>query len=186
MNLTLVTPPAAEPLSWEDAKAQSRIDTDDEQTLVEGYIRAARAHVSERLHRQLCTATYELRLDQFPCGDVIELPIAPVQSVESVQFLDVSGQSQTFTEYHADCYSEPARIISSSWPATQCVPNAITITFCTGYGDPEDVPDGIKLAMLLLVDHWWSNRSAVITGTISKPMEFAVDSLLTPFKWRVK
>ncbi len=79
-----------------------------------------------------------------------------------------------------------ARIISSSWPATQCVPNAITITFSTGYGDPEDVPDGIKLAMLLLVDHWWSNRSAVITGTISKPMEFAVDSLLTPFKWRVK
>ncbi len=53
MNLTLVTPPAAEPLSWEDAKAQSRIDTDDEQTLVEGYIRAARA-----MFQNVCTDSF--------------------------------------------------------------------------------------------------------------------------------
>ncbi len=76
MNPTLISTPE-EPLTWIDAKAQSRIDIDEEQALVEGYLRAARAHVSERLHRQLCTATYELRLDRFPLRDMIELPIAP-------------------------------------------------------------------------------------------------------------
>ncbi len=166
-------------------QAQSRIDIDEEQALVEGYIRAARAHVSERLHRQLCTATYELRLDQYPCGDVIELPIAPVQSVESIEYLDTSGQTQTLTGYHVDCFGEPARVVSASWPGTQCVPNTVKITFTAGYGDPADVPDGIKLVMKLLVDHWWNNRSAVVTGTISKPIEFAIEALLEPYKWRV-
>lgn len=40
------------------------------------------------------------------------------------------------------------------------------------------VPEGIRLAMLLLIRHWDANRSAVLTGTISKKIEYAVNDLL--------
>lgn len=40
------------------------------------------------------------------------------------------------------------------------------------------VPDEIRHAMLLLVAHWYENREAVLVGTISTEIQFAVDSLL--------
>jgi uncharacterized phiE125 gp8 family phage protein len=63
-------------------------------------------------------------------------------------------------------------------------PNAITITFWAGYGeDGRSVPAPIKHAMLMLVGFWYENRTAVLVGSISKPLEFAVESLLSSQKW---
>lgn len=40
------------------------------------------------------------------------------------------------------------------------------------------IPAKAKQAMKLLIGHWWENREAVLTGSISKDIEFAVESLL--------
>lgn len=42
-------------------------------------------------------------------------------------------------------------------------------------------PD-VEQAVLLLVGHWYANREAVVTGTISTAVPLAVDRLLWPRK----
>jgi hypothetical protein len=53
-----------------------------------------------------------------------------------------------------------------------------------GYYSSNTIPEAIKRAMLLLISHWYVNREAVITGTTSKKIELAVDSLL--FSYRIR
>jgi len=41
------------------------------------------------------------------------------------------------------------------------------------------VPEKVKSAIKLLVGHWYKNREAVVTGTVPRPLEMAVQSLLS-------
>jgi hypothetical protein len=45
------------------------------------------------------------------------------------------------------------------------------------------VPAAIRHAILMLVGHWYEARSSVLTGTISKEIEFGVKSLLDSQRW---
>lgn len=50
-----------------------------------------------------------------------------------------------------------------------------------GEFEVEDVPESIKIAVLLLVGHYYANREAVTFGTPSK-IPFGVESLLWPYR----
>jgi hypothetical protein len=68
----------------------------------------------------------------------IILPRGPVITVDSIQYIDGTGTPQTLdpTLYFVDNMSEPCRILPAygrGWPATQWVPNAVTIKFTAGY-----------------------------------------------------
>jgi hypothetical protein len=45
------------------------------------------------------------------------------------------------------------------------------------------VPAAVRHACLMLVGFWYENRSTVLVGSISKQLEFAVESLLSSQKW---
>ncbi|BBG85360.1 hypothetical protein AHGSH82_025050 [Aeromonas hydrophila] len=40
----------------------------------------------------------------------------------------------------------------------------------------------LKLAALLLIGHWYTNREAVVTGTIATTLPLAYDSLIRPYR----
>lgn len=40
-----------------------------------------------------------------------------------------------------------------------------------------------KLAVKLLVNHWYDNRDSVLIGSISKSMEFSLASIITQLKY---
>jgi uncharacterized phiE125 gp8 family phage protein len=153
--ITQTVPPTAEPLTLAEAKAQCRVehDLDDEQFIA--CIAAARGDVEAYTGRQLMPATWELQLDRFPRGrEAILLPHAPALAVDSVEYIDLLGATQTFHEsnYIVDVRSEPGRIVpveTAFYPSTALVPGAVTVTYTAGYGD---VPQGIKYAMRLLVE----------------------------------
>ncbi|NDB18915.1 MAG: phage gp6-like head-tail connector protein [Actinobacteria bacterium] len=50
--------------------------------------------------------------------------------------------------------------------------------------NPLDVPKQAVHAINMLIGHWYFNREAVLTGTISKEIELAVAALLSPLRWR--
>jgi len=81
-----------------------------------------------------------------------------------------------------DSVSQPGRLVlksGQSWPSATLRPaNAIVIRFVAGWASLGELPLRIKQAMLLLIGHWYENREATITGTISREIEFAVSSLL--------
>lgn len=145
--------------------------------------------------RAFITQTWTLTLDGF--GDctymnngMIYVPRPPLIGVSSIAYLDTAGTSQTWSSslYRVDATSEPGRIepaYGQTYPTTRGVTGDVTITHTCGYGAAASaVPGDIKQAIVLLVGHWYENREAVLVGTISKQVEFSVESLLEPYVYK--
>lgn len=66
MRLTLIEPPAEEPLALEDAKLYLRVDIPDEDSLLSSLITAARIYCENHLRQALVTQSWRLDLDSFP------------------------------------------------------------------------------------------------------------------------
>lgn len=196
MPLQLVTPPAQEPVSLAEAKLHLRVDIGEDDALIEGLISAARQACETRTGLQIVTARWMLVLDRFADSDgadradscVIRLPKCPVQSVVSVQYLDMAASLQTIDpgDYMVEVASQPARlspVFGKAWPA--CLPQigAVVVTFDAGFGTPADVPEGIKSWIKLRVGSLYAHREEVALMTRGRidPLPF-VDGLLDPFK----
>lgn len=190
MALYLVTAVAQEPLSLGETKLHCRVEHADDDALLTALIIAAREYCETFTHRALAPQTWDLKLDDFPCGSEIPivLPKPPATSVTSISYVDSNGDTQTWassnytTEFPSGQWAEKARIVpaySVSWPVTRSVINAVTVRFVCGY---TTCPESIKAAMKLLIGHWYGNREAVVVGTISGPLQQGVDALLWPFK----
>jgi uncharacterized phiE125 gp8 family phage protein len=187
MALTLVTAPADEPVSLDDAKAHVREIEDAEDALIEGYLLAARQHVETYTRRALITQTWDYTVDGL--GRQVELPKPPVQSVTSVQYLDSTGALQTLA---VDQYRVVKRDTGETaivpaygaiWPSIYPVEAAVTVRFVCGYGTtPESVPQALRQAILLLTGHWFANREAVNVGNIVSELPLAVDALMFPHR----
>lgn len=186
MALVRTAGPSVEPITLDDAKAQTRNDLDNEDALILAQIAAAREYAETTTERALITQTWRYSLDRFPA--VIRLPMSPVQQVTEIKYIDALGVQQTLSTsmYRADTDTDPARITpayNEVWPVTHPVTNAVEITYVAGYGDSaSDVPQSIRQAMLMLLAHWDENRSGVNVGNIVNTMPYAVDALLMPYK----
>lgn len=191
MRYKVKTKPATEPLTLTEAKLHLRLTADVisgdtlEDTLVANLIAAAREYCEKYCGRGLATQTVEAYLDSFPNG-AIELPMPPLQSVTSIKYKDHTGIEKTLVadlDYLVDTNSLYGRVVPvSSWPSfTPYAVNPITITYTAGYND---APMALKQAMLLLIGHWYLNREAGITATVSKEIEFSVTALLSQYRLR--
>ena len=177
--------PNEEPVSLSEAKLHSRIDHNDEDALINTLITAARQLSETFTGRAFCTQTVEYRLDRWPSGRAIYLPVPPVQTINSVVYLDADGNPETLTagtDYIADTDSPLARVVlpkSKSWPTAQMYEvNPIIIQFETGVA-AADVPASVKAAMKLIVGSWYENREHVLpAGHVGKQLPDGVSALL--------
>lgn len=186
MALNQTVAPLVEPIGLEEIKGHLRIDIADDDIRLEDYISAARNWCEDFQARQLLTATWQLKLDAFPDEPWILVPLPPLQSVTSIQYLDQDNVLQTLptSDYLVDAASEPGRICPApdvTWPVTYEVPNAITITFKAGYGDdPSKVPHVTRHGLRLLIGHWHEHRESVVLGTVATKIPKTVESCLWP------
>jgi uncharacterized phiE125 gp8 family phage protein len=187
MALVLVTPPAQEPVSLAEAKAHLRVDTADDDALIQALIVAAREHVEHITRRALITQSWDLILDAFPAGEIV-MPRPPLQSVTSITYRLQDGTAVTLdpANYVVDAKSEPGRVVlvpGKSWPSEELYPaSSVVIRYTAGYGDPGAVPVAIKQAILLLVGHWYENREAAAVGHTVIQLPMTVDALLWPYR----
>jgi len=69
--------------------------------------------------------------------------------------------------------------------AISLVENTINKTLIADDATPVDgqqpVTPSIRMAVMLLVGHWYTNREAVVTGTIATTVPLAFASLLAPY-----
>ena len=192
MSLEIITPPATTPISRAELKTHLRVDTTAEDDYIDTVILAATDYFEQRSWRQLITATYGMYLDDFPT-DYIEFPKAPLQSITSVQYVDTSGVTQTWSSalYEFDLKSEVGRlrpIDGEGFPGVDNVYNAVTITFKAGYGDAgTDVPDMIRSTIKLIGAYFYENRQNITTGTRSVseiPVPMALGHLINQYSLR--
>jgi len=182
--LTVVTPPATEPITLAEMKLHCRIDPSDDDTLVEGLITAARMHLEQMAQTRLITQTLTLSCDDFPDSGILYLE-GPVQSVTSIEYYDLDGNLQTWDEelYQVDTSSNPARIMPAYdcfWPDYLDDYNSVIVTYVAGYGNAAAVPALMKQALKMLCGHWYNHREAS-TETQVYEVPYAVDQIVKMF-----
>ena len=186
MSLVITVEPAEEPVTTAEAKDHMRVDTSDDDTLIDGLITASRLYAENYTNRAFVTQTLAVRLDAFPASQ-INLPRAPAASVTSIQYIDGDGATQTWSSanYTVDAYSKPARVLpvyDEDFPSTRAEIDAVTVTFVAGYGGASAVPEGLKLAIKTLVGHWYENREGSTYQHKVHLIPLAINALLTQFR----
>lgn len=145
--------PTLMPVTLEEAKSELDIldDTSQDLKIIRKVMEAA-DQVERDSRRVLMTQTWQLFMDEFPCGP-IELRKVPVQSVTFIKYYD-GGTLNTLSSsvYQTDLVSEPCRILpiyGEIWPSVDCDKlNAVQVEFVAGYTAQASVPHVAKAAVL--------------------------------------
>lgn len=161
-----ISGPAKEPITLAEAKAQARITTSSEDSLIEGYIAAARIFIESQTGRTIHDTTWEIVMPYFR---EIWLPRAtPLIEILEVVYKDSDGVATVWSDtgYIADTHTEPGRLVlayNESWPSFTAYPaSPIRIQYRAGIAASPDVEAGdeIKYPMKLLVAGMYKNRES--------------------------
>lgn len=146
-----------------------------EDELLTALLTVSRQEAEKYTQHQLLTATWILLLDRFPAGE-FELPLAPLQIINSIKYFDAAGVEQTLAEsaYQVDAASVPGRLAPApgeSWPATQTRLNAVSIDFDCGFGDAAaDVPANIKAWIKVFLGSLYENRELALVANVAQAL----------------
>lgn len=189
--------PSAEPVTLAEAKLHLKVDVTDDDALITEQLASAREYIEDISSTSLMTQTITLRADNFPTCfgrgqeeyGLIELPRGPIQSFTSVAYLDENGNSQTLnaTKYRADIVSRPGRLTPSygnTWPATQPVTHAVTLTYVAGFTSAGVVPSRFKTAIKTLVGSMYRFRENTITERTVAEVGKVCTDLVMPLRRR--
>lgn len=164
MRLKLKTAPTAEPITLEEAKNYLKIETADDNVLINALITSARQLGEKCTRRAFITQTWQAFFDSVSAE--FEIPKPPLQSVESIKVLDEEGNETTVDSSYYDVdksENSPGRVKLKSgccWPTHRGFASFI-VEFKAGYGDAADsVPQLLKLRILQLIGHLYDNRDS--------------------------
>ncbi|MGO4572809.1 head-tail connector protein [Microvirga sp. 2TAF3] len=178
----LVDGPAVEPITLAEMKAHLRVDDDADDELIGGLVKAARLMVEAVSRRILIEQRWRLMLHRWPQGGTVLLPVSPLIAIESIHVFDASGAATEVTAeaFESDALSDPPRIMLHGAPEPGKIRNGIAIDLRAGFGAaPDAVPASLRLAVKILVAHWYENRGDVAGEQVLPPDAFA---LLAPFQ----
>jgi uncharacterized phiE125 gp8 family phage protein len=172
-----------EPVSLDLAKAHCRIDTSDEDSLLEQvYIPAARQTVEQYTGLTLLTQPMHTTARAMPCGDCIALSATPASTITRIDALAPDGSS---TPLDLDTYA-PKIINGYGGSIVQTaigLPTdaaAFRVAFVAGFPDGK-VPPNLILAMLDFAGDAYENREAQQAGAVLQRNPRAV-ALMDPFR----
>lgn len=181
MNIKVITPPIKRPVTVEELKSHLRIEINDDDDDLESKIKAVVASLDPpdgRLGRALITQTLRYSMPANP-PRFIRLPYPPVQSL-SVKYLNSLDVEMTVLPayYVLKNDQEPAFLVlkeNYSWPTdySDNDPYPFKVDFVAGYGDdPEDVPEIIRLGIMMEVGDYYLQRENISLGQPISHNEF--------------
>ena len=182
--MIVITPPATEPVTLAEMKAQIGIPTGNtaSDTIITRRITEARQWCENFTDRAFITQTREIRFDKFQ--DEFRLPSA--SAVVSLKYVDINGTviTLTATDYVLDTYDRIPFVrlaYGSVWPPIRDERNAVRIQYTAGYGAAAAVDPLIKEAVMLLVGHWMNFQPQSENGMIMSHVPKPIERLLNDF-----
>lgn len=205
-SLSLITGPAAEPVSVSDLKTHLRVDITDDDAYITSLGKVARRMVENITGRRLVRQQWRIRQDDFPSSmpqrrsmllftlsvlhlpgldRFIQFPLAPITSVDSFTYTDANNVTTTVpaASYTVDLTSEPMRLClldNYDWPdpsAGLISANAIDIDFTVGYAADGSTPELAKIPDELV------HAIKMVTAHFYKNREIASEAKQTEIPW---
>jgi uncharacterized phiE125 gp8 family phage protein len=187
MSSTLLTAPAAEPITLADAKAYLRVATDVDDDIIGGLIGAARSHVEAQSRRALITQTWRLVRDAWPPDGRLKVVPVPLRTVAAARVYEADGSTLAIDTqaFVADKAAAPAILSFMPWtlPAPGQPAAGIEIDVEVGYGaSGAAVPEPLRLAIRILVAHWYENRGLIALGHEVAVLPETAAALIAPYR----
>lgn len=191
MHLEKLTDPAFTAVTLARLRNNSNIPSGQDEDFLTEALKSAEDYIERYLECTIGLAEWRLTLDSFPPVAAywkkpvpLLIPLWPIRSVDEIEYTDPDGGTATLplsqilqplgeARFHLRLKS------GFSWPETSCDPNSVRIAFTAGYPTQAKIPGTMTRAILMLVSHWYENREAVLTGTVSKEIELGVNSMLS-------
>lgn len=180
-TLETVTPPAAEPVTLDEAKAHLRVTTADEDALITRLIAASRRWCESFQGRAWVSRTYRLKLSTFPGGSrPIALPFPPLVAVNAISYTRSDGTVATLPA--SDCLTltgEPSKVLPvNGWPSESLQAGLpVSIEYVAGNGASEDQ----VAALLLILGALYEHRQDEVEAA-PRPVQMGAKALLWPMR----
>jgi uncharacterized phiE125 gp8 family phage protein len=185
MTPILLAGPAVEPLTLDEMRLWLRLDSSDEDQLVLALVRAARSAVEQATRRALISQTWRLRLDAWPTDRCVRLPLSPILSLDAVRVFDAAGAPTlaNLQNFHIDTSRGAKLVCDVAPPQPGRIANGLEIDVTAGFGPtPQSVPESLRMAMRLLVAHWYEHRGDALHEDRVAHLPPGVAAAVTP--WR--
>jgi len=111
--------------------------------------------------------------------------MGPVQSITSISYIDVDGNTQAYTTFQYDSTGRLLPAWGYTWPSTRDQLEAVTITYVCGATHAGNVQQDIKLAMLLWIGSMDINRENTAFSQVSVIPESAKSILNMYRDWQL-
>lgn len=187
MTWTVTSQPLYEPITLSQAKAWLRVDGNEENALIATLIITAREMVETDTGLILVPRTIRI-FSTPPTTRELELPVSPVASVDDVTYIDGDGATQTYAATNYELLSGRYQSLKlksdATWPAMSDRRDALRIDVTAGTDDRSQWSNVALQAMQMLIGHWFANREAVITGTVSREVELSYRALVHRALWQ--
>lgn len=159
------------------------LDGDDDNTLLQTLLTAARMKIEAKLSQVMLHQDWRFIMNHWPARKEFKLPMSPLHNILAARIFDASGTSQTirtigFAINNAQSTNTLVRPDTLQNPGRAY--NGIELDLRLGMAaTPAAVPEPLRLAVLELAGFWYEHRTA---GTAQHHMPETVTSLLTPYK----
>jgi uncharacterized phiE125 gp8 family phage protein len=185
MPAFLLTAPAAEPLSLDDAKAFLRVEHDDDDAVIAALVASARHHVEALTRCGLLTQTWRLVLDRWPDNGRIRPRLGPLRALEAARVFDGANEARALDADMFVIDRAAGAIAAPGWslPPPGRSSAGIELDLSIGFGaTANDVPPVLLQAIRTLVAHWYENRGLVAIGASVAMMPGSVNAMIASYR----
>lgn len=164
-----------------EAKAHLRVTGTGEDAVIAALITAASDFIGQYSGRVLALETWKIMCPAF--SGTVKLPKSPMIAVTEIGYNDTSGAALTanladFSTIIGDDWGYICPKSGKSWPSSDTSRlDGASITFTAGYAT---LPDALRMAVLLMIGHYYVNREAV--GAAQSELPLAVESLVASYR----
>jgi len=175
------TPTDTTIISLTNLKNFLKVDTTEDDTLIQALLSTARAYVEDYTGVLCNSSTVDFYAESFKA---FKFSAGPVTILGDVKYKTDNTTYATVatTSIAASFKSIPQRIEFYSPPTPYAnTLERIHVRTTAGYTETA-VPDPLVQAMRLLVGHWYEQRTQVIVGTITAQIPLGIHALLNPYR----
>jgi uncharacterized phiE125 gp8 family phage protein len=184
MPSILLTAPAVEPVSLDEAKAHLRVEHNDDDETIAALVAGARIHVEAQTRRALITQGWRISADAWPRDGRFAVRPAPLQRLDAARVFEADGNALAVDTqaFVPDLANSVLAFAPWALPAPGRLAAGIELDVTSGYGDAAvDAPEPLRQAIRLLTAHWYENRGLAALGTVTV-LPSTVAALIAPYR----